>query len=161
VQVSDPPTAADISEFSPAFPDSIHRGILPQYAHRTHHTMSVHDNVTTAIRPRMGAAIRAEVGSAYDFFGHPADNRHDPCLKEEKIPKTAGHYIIHLGYHFYSRLMRISWPDDKRNTLHHLVTAILHVRRPQKAVDIVRVLGLVRHGAFLCQMGEFLSIRLQ
>jgi hypothetical protein len=57
--------------------------------------------------------------------------------------------------------MRISWPEDKQNTLHQLVSDMLHNRRPQKAIDIARVLGLVRHGAFLCPMGEFLSIRLQ
>jgi hypothetical protein len=123
--------------------------------------MFVDDNITAAIRPRMTDAIRAAVGSAYDFFGHPAENRRDPCLNVEKFPTFAGHSITHLGYHFDSRLMRISWPEDKQKSLHQLVSTILHDRRPQKAIDIARILGLVRHGAFLCPMGEFLSIILQ
>jgi hypothetical protein len=161
VQLSEPPTDAELMAFTPAFHDQIHQGILPQYAQRTHHTMFVDDNITAAIRPRMTEAIRSAVGSAYDFFGHPADNRRDPCLKAEKFPTFAGHSIIHLGYHFDSRRMRISWPEDKQTTLHQLVSGMLQERRPQKAIDIARVLGLIRHGAFLCPMGEFLSIRLQ
>jgi hypothetical protein len=161
VVLSEAPSSIEISKFVPAYPDQIHQGIRPEFATRTHHTMFVDDNITAAVRSRMVEAIRAAVGSAYDFFGHPANNRRDPCLKDSKFPKVANHVITHLGYTFDSRQMRISWPDEKRSALHELLSEILRHKRPQKAIDIARVLGLVRHGAFLCPLGAFLSIRLQ
>jgi hypothetical protein len=123
--------------------------------------MFVDDNISVAIRSRMHEAIHAAVGSAYDFFGHPAATRRDPCLKAEKFPLEATHRILHLGYIFDTRELRITWPPDKQEVLHQMVSSWLHTKRSQKAVDIARLLGLLRHGAFLCPMGDMLSIRLQ
>jgi hypothetical protein len=90
----------------------------------------------------------------------PSENRRDPCLKAENFPHFAGPTIMHLGYTFDSRQLQITWPEEKHLTLHSLVTDMLQKHSHQKAVDIARVRGLVRHGAFVCPLGAFLSIRL-
>jgi hypothetical protein len=158
VVLSGPPTELDIAAFTQAVPDAIHQDIHPHFANRTHHTTFVDDNVTAEVRSHMAEAIRVAVGSANDFFGHPAENRRDPCLKAGKLPTMAGPVITHLGYTFDSCRMRISWPDDKRESLHTMLLAMLQDKQPSRAIDIAKVLGLVRHGAFLCPMGEFLLI---
>jgi hypothetical protein len=78
VELLEEPTPMEISAFDPAYPDSIQKGISQKISTRTHHTMFVDDNITAAVRSRMTEAIQAAVGSAYEFFGHPAANRRDP-----------------------------------------------------------------------------------
>jgi hypothetical protein len=90
VLLSDPPPDSEITAFTQAVPDACHQVIRPCFANRTHHTMFVDDTVTAAVLSRMAAAIRATVGSAYDFFGHPAGNQRDPCLKAENSLQGLG-----------------------------------------------------------------------
>ena len=57
--------------------------------------------------------------------------------------------------------MRIEWPQDKCDSLRKLVTDWLHHRTARSPIEIATLLGFIRHGAYLCPLGDFLSIRLQ
>ena len=161
VKLSDPPSEAEIARFVQAVPDAIHQGVPDAYQARLNHVMFVDDNVSIEIRQRIRAGIRSAVGSAYDSWGHPDSDRRGSCLQAAKFPASASHELIHLGYLFDSRRMRVEWPADKRATLRAIVDDWLGHRIARTPIEIATVLGLIRHGAFLCPLGAFLSIRLQ
>ena len=101
------------------------------------------------------------VASAYTVFGHPDNDRRDSCLKAEKFPPTAVSALLHLGYFIDTRQMQVSWPADKCAALATLLDDWLLHRTHRTPSEIAKLLGLLRHGAYLCPLGEFLSIRLQ
>ena len=161
VELIPPPTDAERANFVQAVPDDVHQGTPPEYKERQHHIMFVDDNLCIDIRPRISSAIRAAVASAYDCFGHPDNDRRGSCLQAAKFPPVASFAVTHLGYVIDTRSMRVSWPADKCDTLLQLVVDWLHNRTPRTPAEIAKLLGLLRHGAYLCPLGEFLSIRLQ
>jgi hypothetical protein len=124
--------------------------------------MFVDDNVCVDIHAKIGQAIRDAVGSAYDLFGHPDLDRRASCLRDDKFPLIASHCIIHLGYETNSRSLRVTWPISKRALLRSILRDVwLTTPRSAKSPSqIAKLLGLVRHGGFVCPLGEFLSIRL-
>lgn len=158
-------TTAARAQFVPAVPDALHDGVPAEHASRQHLSMFVDDDVCVAIRPRMRDALRCAVGSAYQCFGHPDDDRRGSCLVDEKFPMTATARVLFVGYIIDTQLLRVEWPEAKVQVLHGMLTQWLATRLSAQAskspVQIAKLLGYIRDGAFLCPMGNFLSIRLQ
>jgi hypothetical protein len=117
--------------------------------------------VSIKIRPHIIDGMRSAEGSAYDSWGHPDSDRRGSCLQAAKFPGFASYELIHLGYCLDSRRLRVEWPDDKQASLRLIVEEWLRNRSARTPIEIATALGLIRHGAFLCPLGEFLSIRLQ
>jgi hypothetical protein len=74
---------AGILSFTSAFADTVHPVIPLVLQWRTHHTLFVNKNISISIHLRMREAVRAAVGSAYNFIGHPIPTRCESC---EKLP---------------------------------------------------------------------------
>ena len=128
---------------------------------RQHHVMFVDDNICVSIRGRMHDCVRSAVGSAYICFGHPDADRRSSCLVDDKFEMFASHIVEHLGYIIDTRLMRVGWPEDKRQRLHEMLVDWLQNKKARTPSEISKLLGLVRNGALLTPLGSFLSIRLQ
>jgi hypothetical protein len=123
--------------------------------------MFVDDNIIAAIRAHMKDALVAAIASAYQCFGDPGDDRRGPCLAPSKFDLTASHRVTFVGYIIDSRTMRVIWPDDKVKNLLTMIDDWLHHHTSRTPSQIAKLLGTVRHGAFLCQLGSVTSIRLQ
>ena len=156
-----PPNSDEIEQFVQAVPDAIHTGTPSEFEDRLNHIMFVDDNICIEIRQRIKQAIRAAVASAYDLFGQPDGDRRGSCLQAAKFIPTASFSILHLGYVIDTRRMRVDWPADKCHTLKSLIDDWLSNKTARSPKEIATLLGYVRHGAYLCPLGEFLSIRLQ
>jgi hypothetical protein len=161
VKLADPPTQAETVAIVQAVPDAMHNGTPPEFCNRRNHIMFVDDNFNIEIDEDMREALRGAEKSAYEFFGHPDNDRRGSCLQTEKFPDVATFWAIHLGYLFNTRKMQVDWPMDKQARLLLIVTEWLHNRSARTPTEIATLLGLMRHGAYLCPLGEFLSIRLQ
>ena len=155
------PTPEILDTLVPAFRDDLNQRIAPQYEHRHHLAMFVDDNVIAAIREHMREALTAAVASAYQCFGDPAFDRRGACLAPSKFDLTARHRVTFVGYIIDSRTMRVIWPDEKVRQLRSMLEDWLARRSSRSPSQIAKLLGFIRHGAFLCQLGNFTSIRLQ
>ena len=155
------PTPDLLDTLVPAVRDDLNQGIAPQYENRHHLAMFVDDNIIAAIREHMREALTAAVASAYQCFGDPALDRRGACLAPAKFDMTASHRVTFVGYIIDSRTMRVVWPDEKVQQLRSLLEEWLARRSSRSPSQIAKLLGFIRHGAFLCQLGNFTSIRLQ
>jgi hypothetical protein len=131
VELEPEPPPEVVAALVPAVRAKLNQGIAPEHASRQHLAMFVDDNIIAAIRRNMREALRAAVLSAYQCFGYPDADRCGACLAPQKVR-----------------------PDHKPSCQ----VRVLYYRL---AHDIAKLLGFVRHGAFLCQLGNFTSIRLQ
>jgi hypothetical protein len=161
VRIPDESTAEEKARIVQAVPDAVHQGTPQEYADRHHHATFVDDNVKVAIRSRMTGAIRSSEGSAYDTLGRPEEDRRGSCLVPAKFPMEASTSVEFLGYIIDTVLLRVEWPADKVATLRKLLHEWIHHTTARTPAEIARLLGYVRNGAFLCPMGNFMSIRLQ
>ena len=161
VELEPEPPPEVVAALVPAVRDELNQGIAPAHASRRHLAMFVDDNIIAAIRRHMREALRAAVQSAYQCFGHPDADRRGACLAPQKFDLTASYRVTFVGYIIDSRTMRVIWPDDKVQALKNLLHDWLHNVHSRSPSQIAKLLGFVRHGAFLCQLGNFTSIRLQ
>ena len=161
VTIPPPPTPEESQQFVQAIPDSVHQGMPPIADGRQHHVMYVDDNIGVSVRSQMRNCLRSAVGSAYICFGHPSEDRREPCLADDKFADYASHSVEHLGYIIDTRTMRVGWPADKRRCLHEIIVDWLQTPKARTPSEIAKLLGLVRNGALLTPLGNFLSIRLQ
>jgi hypothetical protein len=158
VKLADPPTEAEAAAIVQAIRDAMHDGTPPEFRDRRNHIMFVDDNFNIEIDDDMRAALRGAEKSAYEWWGDPENDRRGSCLQAEKFPDIATFWAIHLGYLFNTRKMRVEWPTDKQAALLLIVTEWLANRVARTPTEIATLLGLMRHGAYLCPLGEFLSI---
>ena len=161
VELEPEPPPEVIEALVPAVPDALNQGIEPEVADRQHLAMFVDDDIIAAIREQMRKALIAAVASAYLCFGGPDQDRRGDCLAPSKFEMFASHRVIFVGYIIDTRSMRVIWPDEKVQALQTMLHDWLHHTKPRTPSQIAKLLGFVRHGAFLCQLGNFTSIRLQ
>ena len=161
VTIPDPPTPTEIANFVPAVRDALNQGVAPEFANRPSLVMYVDDDINCAIRPQMRDALRGAVGSAYQMYGSPATDRRGSCLEKHKFPPTADSTVEFVGYTVDTRALRVEWPGDKVETLRSTLHEWTHHTTARAPKEIAQLLGYIRNGAFLCPMGNFLSIRLQ
>jgi len=155
------PTTDEIANFVPAVPDALNQGVAPEFTDRPSLIMYVDDDICCAIRPQMRDALRSAVGSAYQMFGAPGSDRRGSCLVSDKFPPNASSSVEYIGYVIDTRLLQVEWPGDKVDTLRGLLHDWSHHTTARSPKEIAQLLGYIRNGAFLCPMGNFLSIRLQ
>lgn len=155
------PSEEIVSTFVQATADAEHQGIPPHLLHRTWHAMFVDDNANADIISRFRLSIRGSVGSAYENYGHPAIDPRGDVLPPIKFLLEALFRLIHLGLVIDTRLMAVAWPLEKLQRLVDLLDDWLDNRRRRTAHETASLLGLVRHGAPLSNVGAFWSIRLQ
>lgn len=161
VQLAPELTPAEQRALVPAVADALNQGIEPAYADRRHLTMFVDDDIIAAFRRHMREALRAAVASAYQCFGHPDNDRRGSCLVAEKFPMTAEAAVEFVGFVIDTRTMRVSWPQEKVDALARMLDEWIADASAKSPSQVAKLLGYVRNGAFLCQHGNFLSIRLQ
>jgi hypothetical protein len=161
VELPPAPGPEEVAAFVPAVPDALNQGVAPEFADRPSLIMYVDDDINCAIRPHMREALRGAVGSAYQTYGAPGTDRRGSCLEQDKFPPTAGPSVEFVGYIIDTRLLRVEWPGDKVETLRNLLHEWVHHPTSRTPKEIAQLLGYIRNGAFLCPMGNFLSIRLQ
>jgi hypothetical protein len=160
VELPPPISEAEAALIPAAAPDALNPGTLESDA--TPHNMFVDDNAVAATRDHIMAAIRAAEASAYAVFGSPGDDLRNPCITDDKWAAFAHYCITHLGYQICSRSMTVAWPCDKREALREIIDS--HFQDQSKTLPLVQIsklLGLIRHGAFVFPLGIFFSIRLQ
>ena len=161
VRIPEESSAEEKAKIVQAVPDAIHQGVPAEYADRHHHATFVDDTVKVAIRSQMTDAIRSSEGAAYATLGRPEADRRGSCLVPEKFPLEAATSVEFVGYIIDTVLMRVEWPAEKVATLQSLLHEWIHHPTARTPAEIARLLGYVRNGAFLCPMGNFMSIRLQ
>jgi hypothetical protein len=159
--------ATDAGTLSPAMPDAINKGTscdlhgIPE----RRHPIFVDDTLVAHIRRYFLDAVHASVHSAYTVFGHPDDDpTRPPCINPLKWTDKASWNVRFLGFSLDTRLMRVSWPLDKRKKLAVFLRELLeeqatHHRSTPRSVS--RVLGLLRHAALVSPLGVYRSLRLQ
>lgn len=164
-QLALPPdiTAEESALIPPAVPDDIHQGVQSApFSERSHLTMYVDDNVVVEVRQKVTPEVRRAEGSAYVVFGRPGQDRRGAVLQDEKWEHSADFEVHHLGFDICTRRMQVSWPNDKRQSLKEAVEVILSRQRCRTTpIEVAVILGLLRNGATVCPLGNFLSIRLQ
>ena len=109
----------------------------------------------------MREALLAAVTSAYDCFGDPELDRRGACLAPSKFDLSASHRVTFVGFIIDSRTMRVIWLEEKVQQLWTMLGEWLNHKTLRSPSQIAKLLGFIRHGAFLCQIGNFTSIRLQ
>jgi hypothetical protein len=162
-----PLTTAEVAALVQATPDALHQGI--EHMGRMHHHASFVDDTATAhTRANIYDAINRSVLGAYIVFGFPDDDRRTPAINPKKWQEFLLHITMYLGLEIDTRLMLVIWPLDKRDRLVVMIDTLWVPPGSPPAYqptltprDIASLLGLVRHGATVSQMGNFLSIRLQ
>lgn len=166
VQLVPDMTAAERAAIPPAIADSQNQGIPEALRARGQIAMYVDDNCTVNIRARIKADIRASVGSAFDCFGYPNEDRRLPCLRDEKFSQVASFCVDHLGFQICTRTMRVILPEQKVHTLISLLESgwlpqpPLTTVSPKAPKDIAILLGHIRNGCSIFPLGAFTSIRL-
>ena len=116
VKIAPPPTPLEIQSFSPAYTDSINKGVLDVYGNRLpppypHH---VDDNFYADIGRYIAHTIAASVLALYTILGAPDNLRPDP-LSRDKFHAFHNHLRKTVGYMLDSRRMRVSILEYKRD----------------------------------------------
>jgi hypothetical protein len=157
----------DVTALSQAHPDALNQGIVHDASGcpERRHPIFVDDTLVAHIRRHFLAAVHASVHSAYTLFGRPeADPHRPPCINPLKWTDHASWAVRFLGFQIDTRLMRVSWPVDKRDKLATFLRDLLAEQaagRPSTPQSVSRVLGLVRHAALVSPLGVYRSLSLQ
>jgi hypothetical protein len=159
-------TADERAAIPPALPDSQNQGIPPELRERGQISMFVDDNCAVDIRNNIIGAIGAAVGSAYECFGFPNEDRRLPCLRDDKFDLVASFCVLFLGFYICTRRMAVILPVEKVQALRNLLETEwlpqppLTTIMPKSPKDIAILLGHVRSGCLVFPLGNFISIRL-
>jgi hypothetical protein len=160
-------TATEASNLAPATIDTINPGILirPDGNPERRLPAFVDDTGIAHIRSHIIAAAAASVHAAYVIFGQPDEDPHrPPCINPAKWSEEVSYSLIFLGYEVNTRTMMVGWPVAKREKLRLFLDVVLsnHSKKIRSTpLQISRVLGLIRHAAFVAPMGTYRSLRLQ
>jgi hypothetical protein len=160
-------TAVEAACLSQATPDTLNPGILSDIngLPERRHPIFVDDTLVAHIRQYFLDAVHASVHSAYTLFGHPDDDpTRPPCINPLKWTDNASWHVRFLGFSINTRLMRVSWPPDKREKLLVFLRELLQEQvaaRRSTPRTVSRILGLVRHAAMVSPLGVYRSLRLQ
>ena len=127
------------------------------------HSSFVDDTATAAWPGKIRQAINQSVLSAYVVFGFPEENRRPPPLNPDKWEKSASAVFKYLGFIIDTRNMTVIWPIEKRTQLADQLdnTWLNHEVATVNPKQASQLLGLIRHGALVCPLGIYLSLRLQ
>ena len=122
IQLAPPPTPSEIQQFSPAYADSINKGVFDDRGQRLpppypHH---VDDNFYSDVARYLGHTIAASVIALYTIFGDPDPLRPDP-LSRDKFLAFHNHLRKTVGYMLNSRSMRVSILEYKRDQMLELL----------------------------------------
>ena len=156
------PTPEELQNIPVAVPDKYNEGINLHTRARETLNMFVDDNIVATLRCYLAQALHAAVESAFAVYGHPSkDPRRPSVMRDDKWCRQALEAIMHLGYDLCTRKMTIGWPDDKRHALRELIDHKWS-RAPciRTVTEVATLLGLTRHGCYVCPIGGYLSIRL-
>jgi hypothetical protein len=155
-------TPTEKRQLAQATADSLHQGTMHlELPHR--HPSFVDDTATANWGDRIIEAVTRSILSAYVIFGFPEENRRPPPLNPEKWERVVSAFFKYLGFFIDTRRMMVIWPVEKRTQLKHWLEIIwlnpeVHTATPKEAAQL---LGLIRHGALVCPLGVYLSLRLQ
>ena len=122
-----PATPTERAAFAVAIPDSQNRGVLnTKTGERTaprfnHH---VDDNMYGDISELMHRAAAASIISLYEILGYP-DGRFPDPISWEKFGSEYGHIRRVVGWHFNTRSLTFTLPDDKRQQIVELLESWL------------------------------------
>jgi hypothetical protein len=123
VKMSPPPSLAERQQFSPAYADSIHHGVLDPAGNRLpppfrHH---VDDNLYADTAEFLVHTIAASVLALYAIFGEPDLLRGPDPLSREKFEAFHNYLRKSVGYMLDSRKMRVTILDHKRDQMLELL----------------------------------------
>ena len=109
----------------------------------------------------MEQAIHHSVMSAFEVFG--MDHRRGHCLQYKKWTSSVSETFLFLDFRINTFDMTVSWPREKRQQLHELLTSILERSHPRfvSPREMARVVGIVRSASEIAPWGTFLSFNLQ
>lgn len=162
IKIPPPLTLKEQSKLAQATPDAIHQG--DRHLHMPFLQASfVDDTATAAWAENIRQAINQSVLAAFVIFGFPAENRRPPPLNEAKWEWCAEYIFKYIGYLIDTRRMLLIWPLEKRQQLAEWLSK--HWLDPKirffSPLEASRLLGLLRHGAAICPLGIYLSLRIQ
>ena len=150
------------SRLASATADQRHRGTSHHELPHQHNSF-VDDTVTAAWPEKIRTAVNQSVLSSYVIFGFPKESRRPPPLNPSKWDVDVSAVFKYLGFIVDTAKMIVIWPLDKRKQLATWIDEIwlnndtLTVTPKQAS----QLLGLIRHGAIVCPLGLYLSLRLQ
>ncbi|GKY95479.1 hypothetical protein MPSEU_000509500 [Mayamaea pseudoterrestris] len=129
----------------------------------------VDDQAVVTTRPFIREAIHRSVIAARVVFGEPNPKHRSPCINERKWKSEVTHQLTYLGLDWDTRAMTVGWPEAKQqklaSMLEHLHSDWLSNKQFKTVVvtaaDKSSIVGLMRHGAFVADLADFLSIRVQ
>jgi len=164
-----PPTSADIANFSQAAPDSFNPGAAALTSHGASalYPVFVDDTGNVNTRKKISDTVTASVLAAYLLFGFPGGDtwgHRPPCINAQKWPTHLRHQVTFLGFEIDTRAMTLTWPVDKRRRLQHRINVIKENARAGGQVPcklLAQTLGLLRNGCLVLPLGSTLSLQTQ
>ncbi|CAJ1928873.1 unnamed protein product, partial [Cylindrotheca closterium] len=147
------PSPSEIRDFTPAEPNSRHRGVLnadgscksPLYDHH------MDDVLHMEIGKNLMQAVCASIRALYSILGfpHPANGIRD-CVSWNKFEETFSHQRKVLGWLVDSRRLTFSLPDYKRDILIDFITSAV-TRRQLPICEIAELLGHICTATKACR----------
>ena len=164
-----PPTAAEAAAFAQAAPDSQNRGIANAQSTDPERRLPsfVDDSCSAHCRLYIRTCINMTVWAARQLFGYPHEDPHrPPCINPTKWIDLVAAVVKFLGFLIDTRRMLVIWPLDKRHKLAGLLDILFAEQsaarsRGSSPTLLARILGLLRHGAFVAPLGVLQTLRLQ
>ncbi|GKY94657.1 hypothetical protein MPSEU_000431100 [Mayamaea pseudoterrestris] len=129
----------------------------------------VDDQGVAAIGSTIKEAVHRSVIAARIVFGDVDDRRRGACINAAKWQPHISHKLHYLGLDWDTRRMEVCLPILKQQKLAYLLDQIhsdwTTAQRPKSVLvpvgDKATILGLLRHGASVADLADYLSIRLQ
>ena len=171
VDIGEDPPWEVRQQFAQATPGALNVGLLNSAGPNPDRRQSsfVDDAGNAHIREHFRMVVNCSVLAAYLVFGSPQeDPNRPPCINPDKWISVATFLLVFLGYVIDTRQMLVIWPLEKRARMRVFLDDLFANlnqfgpdRRGSTPKEIARVLGLIRHAAFVAPMGIFYTLRLQ
>jgi len=169
VQLPPLPTPIEAAVFAQAIKDSQHLGIANPASSDPERRLPsfVDDSCSAHTRHYVRTCINTSVWAARQVFGFPREDPHrPPCINPTKWSAMATAVVKFLGFLIDTRQMIVVWPIDKRDKLRRLLDTLFQEQsathgRGSTPKLLARILGLLRHGAFVAPLGALQTLRMQ
>ena len=151
LNTADPPTPAEIQNFTRAEADELNTGVLnedgsqkpPQYNHH------VDDNMYAAILQHLLRTIAASILSLYIILGFPSNFFRD-VVSWDKFATLLSHQRVSVGWLVDSRRLSVTLPDHKRDQLIELVQEWIDQDRFTMR-ELAVLLGHLENATLVCR----------
>lgn len=138
--------------------DQLYAALSPAELENFGHQTFVDDNGAAGFRDRVRRAIHQSCMAAYYLYGLPGTDRRPDCMNRDKWVSTARHIMRFLGFDIDSRLMTVTWPEEKRLALATVIDDILSILPKCQAppATLASILGQIQSASMLAPWGMYI-----